>query len=201
MKRSPLFIAALVVGVLLCSCQENNAGNMLVLLSFLTVLLVALVSLAVVFLRRTEAQNRELAASNLAKEQLMQLISREFAFPGMASEAGAESMDGILSLPEETVRERLGAMLPDNPELAHTLSDYIISVSRKKEEVIKSYGLTPREMEVLRLCRDGLSAAEMAERMHVSVHTVNNHKQNIYAKLDVGSVSALLAKAVKEGLL
>lgn len=93
MKRSPLFIAALVVGVLLCSCQENNAGNMLVLLSFLTVLLVALVSLAVVFLRRTEAQNRELAASNLAKEQLMQLISREFAFPGMVSEAGAESMD------------------------------------------------------------------------------------------------------------
>lgn len=44
-------------------------------------------------------------------------------------------------------------------------------------------GLTPRELEVLRLWAHGLSNAQIAERLHVSTYTVNAHLRNIYDKI------------------
>lgn len=53
--------------------------------------------------------------------------------------------------------------------------------------------LTARETEVARLSCDGLSKAEMAAKLGVSVNTVRWHAQNAYAKLGVHNVSELLA--------
>ena len=169
-----------------------------ILLAVLSLILLAAIIQAVLHARKVKAINHSLSVSNTAKEQLIHLISREFAFPGIA---GDQKLDGITSLPEEKIRQHIMGLLPGNPALAQEVSDYVISVARKKEQVIKNYGLTAREMEVLKLCQEGLSAQEMADKLHVSVHTVNNHKQNIYSKLDVGGVSEMLAKARKEGLL
>ena len=43
--------------------------------------------------------------------------------------------------------------------------------------------LTPREREVALLAAGGLSSAEIAERLVVSVRTVDNHLQRVYGKL------------------
>ncbi len=48
-------------------------------------------------------------------------------------------------------------------------------------------GLSPREVEVLRLLAQGLSNAEIADRLVVSSHTVNHHLTSIYTKLNVTS--------------
>ena len=168
------------------------------LLAALSLLLLAIIILAIMYARKIRAVNHDLSVSNMAKEQLIHLISREFAFPGIG---GDQNLKGITSLPEDKIRQHIMGLLPGNPALSQEVSDYVISVARKKDEVVRNYGLTAREMEVLNLCQEGLSAAEMAEKLHVSVHTVNNHKQNIYSKLDVGGVSEMLAKARKEGLL
>jgi DNA-binding NarL/FixJ family response regulator len=48
-------------------------------------------------------------------------------------------------------------------------------------------GLTPREVDVLRLVAVGLSDAEVAERLVVSVRTVNAHVRSIYRKVGVHS--------------
>lgn len=168
------------------------------LLAALSLLLFAIIIQSILYARRIKAINHDLSVSNMAKEQLIHLISREFAFPGIA---GDQNLKGITSLPEDKIRQHIAGLLPGNPALSQEVSDYVISVARKKEEVIRNYGLTTREMEVLNLCQEGFSAAEMADKLHVSVHTVNNHKQNIYSKLDVGGVSEMLAKARKEGLL
>lgn len=168
------------------------------LLAALSLLLFAIIIQSILYARRIKAINHDLSVSNMAKEQLIHLISREFAFPGIA---GDQNLKGITSLPEDKIRQHIAGLLPGNPALSQEVSDYVISVARKKEEVVRNYGLTTREMEVLNLCQEGLSAAEMADKLHVSVHTVNNHKQNIYSKLDVGGVSEMLAKARKEGLL
>jgi DNA-binding NarL/FixJ family response regulator len=45
------------------------------------------------------------------------------------------------------------------------------------------HGLTPREVEVVRLLAAGLSHREMAEALVVSVRTVGRHVDNIYGKL------------------
>lgn len=47
--------------------------------------------------------------------------------------------------------------------------------------------LTAREREVLRLIRDGRLSKEIAAALHISVHTVNRHRQNILQKLSVGN--------------
>jgi DNA-binding NarL/FixJ family response regulator len=46
-------------------------------------------------------------------------------------------------------------------------------------------GLTTRQTEVLRLLDDGLTNAELAERLYLSVKTVDHHVSAILAKLDV----------------
>ena len=45
--------------------------------------------------------------------------------------------------------------------------------------------LTPREREVMTLVAQGLTNAEVAERLWIAPGTVRRHLENIYAKLDV----------------
>jgi HD-GYP domain-containing protein (c-di-GMP phosphodiesterase class II) len=62
-------------------------------------------------------------------------------------------------------------------------------------------GLTPREVEVLRLLARGLSNKEIAERLSISPKTVGNHAEHIYAKIDAQSRAAAAFFAMREGLL
>lgn len=48
---------------------------------------------------------------------------------------------------------------------------------------IDALGITPRELEVLRLIADGLSTREMAERLFVSENTVKTHISRVMDKL------------------
>jgi DNA-binding NarL/FixJ family response regulator len=62
-------------------------------------------------------------------------------------------------------------------------------------------GLTPREVEVLRLVAQGLSDKEIATRLVLSRHTVHRHIHSILTKLDLPSRTAAAAYAVRHGLL
>ena len=45
--------------------------------------------------------------------------------------------------------------------------------------------LTPRERDIAAYAAQGQSSKEIAERLYLSVRTVNNHLQNVYSKLGV----------------
>ena len=62
-------------------------------------------------------------------------------------------------------------------------------------------GLTPREIEVLRLVSTGLSNHAIAERLCISEHTVHRHIANLLSKFDVPSRSAAVAHAARLGLI
>lgn len=62
-------------------------------------------------------------------------------------------------------------------------------------------GLTRREVEVLRLVATGLTDAQVAEKLFISLRTVNAHLRSIYAKLGVGSRSAATRYAVEHELV
>ncbi len=60
--------------------------------------------------------------------------------------------------------------------------------------------LTPRELDVLRLLAQGLKSAQIAERLTISVVTVNFHVRSIYSKLGVSSRSAATRYAIEHFL-
>jgi HD-GYP domain-containing protein (c-di-GMP phosphodiesterase class II) len=62
-------------------------------------------------------------------------------------------------------------------------------------------GLTPREVDVLRLLARGLSNKEIAGRLVISPKTVANHAEHIYAKIDASSRAAAGLFAMQHGLL
>lgn len=61
--------------------------------------------------------------------------------------------------------------------------------------------LTPREQDVLALIARGFSYAEIARLQSVSVHTVQTHIKNLYAKLSVHSKNEAVFEASRLGLL
>ena len=68
-------------------------------------------------------------------------------------------------------------------------------------EAAQTHGLTPRELEVLRLVARGLSNREIAASLVISEHTVARHLQNVFAKLDVSSRTAASAFAHEHDLV
>lgn len=65
----------------------------------------------------------------------------------------------------------------------------------------RSSTLTPREVEVLRLLALGLSKKEIADKLDLSIGTVNNHAANLMRKLDIHDRVKLTHFAIREGLI
>ncbi|HTU98271.1 MAG TPA: response regulator transcription factor [Solirubrobacteraceae bacterium] len=61
--------------------------------------------------------------------------------------------------------------------------------------------LTARELGVLELIAEGESANVIADRLHLAVPTVKSHIQNLYAKLGVNDRGAVVAEAMRRGLI
>jgi len=61
--------------------------------------------------------------------------------------------------------------------------------------------LTPRELEVLQLIRDGSKNKQIADRLSISENTVNFHIKNIVCKLGANDRTHAVTIAVRRGLL
>jgi DNA-binding CsgD family transcriptional regulator len=62
-------------------------------------------------------------------------------------------------------------------------------------------GLTNRQMEVLALMADGLSNAEIGDRLFISTRTVDHHVSTILAKLDARTRAEAVSLALQSGLI
>ena len=61
--------------------------------------------------------------------------------------------------------------------------------------------ITRREKEVLELIADGLTNGEIADKLFISVTTVDSHRKNLLAKLQAKNTAALVKLALHYGLL
>jgi DNA-binding CsgD family transcriptional regulator len=64
----------------------------------------------------------------------------------------------------------------------------------------RNHGLTPRELEVLRLVAKGKTNKAIAKELFLSVKTIDRHLSNIFDKLGVSSRAAATAYAYEHGL-
>ena len=88
-----------------------------------------------------------------------------------------------------------------HPSVAKTLvNDYLQRVQMGWERA--SYdGLTDREREVLKLIAEGLMNKEIAEKLNISVRTVERHRENIMSKLNLHTRAELVRYAADKGLI
>jgi DNA-binding NarL/FixJ family response regulator len=63
-----------------------------------------------------------------------------------------------------------------------------------RADAIARFQLGAREVDVLTQLALGLSIILIADRLHISPHTVNQHLRNIYRKLNINSKSELFNK-------
>ncbi|WP_316802949.1 response regulator transcription factor [Pedobacter nototheniae] len=63
------------------------------------------------------------------------------------------------------------------------------------------YNLSEREIEIIKLIVNGLTSAEIADKLFISEHTVKTHRKNIFKKMGINSVSQLATFAINNKLL
>ncbi len=72
---------------------------------------------------------------------------------------------------------------------------------REAEDESESAQLSDREKDVLVCLAKGLKNSEIADQLHISVHTVITHRKNIVRKTGIKSVSALTVYAIINNLI
>ena len=75
------------------------------------------------------------------------------------------------------------------------------SENSKQEENSETSILTIREKEVLKLIAEEYSSQEIADKLFLSIKTVNAHRRNLIQKLDAKNTAALVRYALKHGLI
>jgi two-component system response regulator NreC len=87
------------------------------------------------------------------------------------------------------------------PSLATALvGDYLQRAESGGDEQRSYDELTPRQRQVLTLVAEGLSNAEIADRLEISAKTVARHRENIMARLNLHSRTELVKYAIRKGL-
>ena len=76
--------------------------------------------------------------------------------------------------------------------------DYVERGSRGEEQFDV---LTPRELEVLKLIAEANTSKEIAEKLFISIKTVDRHRQNILDKLGMRDRVELTRYAIRRGLI
>lgn len=61
--------------------------------------------------------------------------------------------------------------------------------------------LTARQREIVLLAADGMQNKEITQRLHLSIHTVETHRQAIARKLGTNSIALWTRHAIREGWL
>jgi len=87
-----------------------------------------------------------------------------------------------------------------HPVIARKALDRFVRTSDKTREQ-QAQPLTDRETEVLLLAAKGQSNRQIADKLSLSMRTVQAHLRNVFNKLNVGSRTEAVISALKNGLL
>jgi DNA-binding CsgD family transcriptional regulator len=120
--------------------------------------------------------------------------------------SGARHVPGLGDLDKRLTR-RLGAKRAQEVARSGAAMDLNDAAAYAREQIdrarrspiarqVRPGGLSRREVEVLRLVADGLTAREIATRLFISARTAEHHIQHVYTKIDVSGRAAATRWAV-----
>jgi DNA-binding CsgD family transcriptional regulator len=120
-----------------------------------------------------------------------------------AQEARARAVVDDPAATRTRVRTRTGAWLLIHASCLRGAGDsvgntaVVIEPAKASEVaplIVEAYELTPREVDVTRCLGRGLTTSEIAQELHLSRYTVQDHLKSVYEKVGVSSRGELVAK-------
>jgi predicted ATPase/DNA-binding NarL/FixJ family response regulator len=136
-------------------------------------------------------------------EALRDTLGHAFTLPERAAFArGADAAGAALGPAAFAAAKSAGQALSLELALIEA-SRFLSSITEPAELTsgVEASGLTPRELDVLRLLVAGRSNPQIAEALFISPRTATTHVSNILAKLGVQSSTEAAALAIREGLV
>ncbi len=86
-------------------------------------------------------------------------------------------------------------------QVSSKLIEHITNPSAFKREKKDGIPLTDREIEILKLIAEEYSNAEIAEKLFISIRTVDTHRRNLLEKLGLKNTAGLVKYAINKGLM
>lgn len=126
---------------------------------------------------------------------LLQMASVQQAKPNIAIAAL------VYQYVEPELLQRFKAIVDIRERRSQIVTVLKEEVKRVKEMEDENYELSDREREVLVLVAQGLSSKEIADKLNISIHTVNSHRKNITRKTDIKSVAGLAVYATLHNMV
>lgn len=100
---------------------------------------------------------------------------------------------------KNTPKEQLIKVIND---LYHHNKKYYYSEQINFQEIdLKKNILSPREKEIVAAIAKGFSSSEIANRLFISINTVETHRKNIFFKLGITTTAQLISTAIKLGII
>lgn len=136
--------------------------------------------------------------------QIKILIVSTFSNTQIISRLTRLGVDGYVlkNAPKEILFEAVDQLMLGNhyfqEEIKAKLQDNQAKIKRKNIEVTE---LSKREKEILQLISQEFTAPEIADKMSISINTVNTHRRNLLSKLNVKNMAGLVKYAIENGLL
>jgi DNA-binding NarL/FixJ family response regulator len=88
-----------------------------------------------------------------------------------------------------------------SPSITKDVLDGFLAKRKKRDADTAWDTVTQREREILKLLAEGYTNREIAGMLYISIKTVEKHRANIMAKLDLHNVPHLTALAIEKGLV
>ncbi len=102
---------------------------------------------------------------------------------------------------QNEILNAIDSVAQNNRFFCNSILDLLIEdESRPPETRCEPTDLSNREFEVLQLITKGYRTADIAEALHLSIHTINSHRKNILKKLNLKSPAELIVYAMESGL-
>ena len=88
-----------------------------------------------------------------------------------------------------------------NRFFCNSILEIVMAPHEKAGQNCEPTDLSKREFEVLELIAKGFRTADIAEKLFVSIHTINSHRKNILKKLKLKSPAQLIVYAIESKLV
>ena len=99
------------------------------------------------------------------------------------------------------VLQQMRQGLPNNQSSEQPKTVKIEALPSEYEQVLETYPLTQRELEILELIVAGCSNGQIAEKLYITVGTVKTHVRNILNKLCADDRTQAAVRALRSGLV